>query len=582
MKNLALPILLMISCFQITNVSAQSWLLSGNSGTTSSSFIGTTDNKPLKFKTDNGLRMTIKPNGNIGIGISSPDELLHLSGGKIRIDADLLTGNSMLRLNDPNGGNILMTFEEAGVPRTWLGFDHSTDDFVISATSTGTREDFIINAASGNVGIGTKTPAYKLQVEGPTFIDESLYVEGDLVMSSVNPAIVSGDIVFTYDQQDIGFTAPSNAFASPMLVMGGSSSFTRMLASKGLGGDINTGIRFDYADNQFDFTDAGTSRLSIDLTNGNIGIGETAPADRFEVHGGASSFFGNIGVQTAAGTRTIQCGATQGALIGIGTAEYIQDAGASTLSTNNNWVPVSDNLWSLGASATRWQDLWAVDGSINTSDATMKTNIRDINYGIDAVMQLRPVSFQWKSDQSYTKLGVIAQEIQEVLPEVVRDWDYVIDETTGIKTKVASEKLGVMYDDIIPVLIKGMQEQQELITGLQSAVNSLQTELESLKNGSASAVKTSSAVTGNARLEQNFPNPFDQSTTIPYFLPENSMNAFIQIISLQGEIIKSIPVMGKGKGQITLRAADLQSGQYQYSLFIEGKLIDTKQLNISK
>lgn len=83
MKNLALPILLMISCFQITNVSAQSWLLSGNSGTTSSSFIGTTDNKPLKFKTDNGLRMTIKPNGNIGIGISSPDELLHLSGGKI-------------------------------------------------------------------------------------------------------------------------------------------------------------------------------------------------------------------------------------------------------------------------------------------------------------------------------------------------------------------------------------------------------------------------------------------------------------------------------------------------------------------
>lgn len=38
-----------------------------------------------------------------------------------------------------------------------------------------------------------------------------------------------------------------------------------------------------------------------------------------------------------------------------------------------------------------------------------------------------------------------------------------------------------MYDDIIPVLIKGMQEQQELITGLQSAVNSLQTELESLK-----------------------------------------------------------------------------------------------------
>jgi hypothetical protein len=42
------------------------------------------------------------------------------------------------------------------------------------------------------------------------------------------------------------------------------------------------------------------------------------------------------------------------------------------------------------------------------------------------------------------------------LPEVVRNWDYQVDEATGKKIKVPTETMGVMYADIIPVLIRGM------------------------------------------------------------------------------------------------------------------------------
>lgn len=47
------------------------------------------------------------------------------------------------------------------------------------------------------------------------------------------------------------------------------------------------------------------------------------------------------------------------------------------------------------------------------------------------------------------------------MPEVIRDYEYKADETTGKQTKVASERLGVMYADVIPVLIRGMHEQQK-------------------------------------------------------------------------------------------------------------------------
>lgn len=88
------------------------------------------------------------------------------------------------------------------------------------------------------------------------------------------------------------------------------------------------------------------------------------------------------------------------------------------------------------------------------SDKTRKENIKDLAYDIDDLMSLRPVSFRWK-DTGLPDLGVIAQELKEVIPELIQG------EEPNMK---------VNYAGIIAVLIKSVQQQQEQIKALEEKI----------------------------------------------------------------------------------------------------------------
>ncbi len=90
--------------------------------------------------------------------------------------------------------------------------------------------------------------------------------------------------------------------------------------------------------------------------------------------------------------------------------------------------------------------------------------------------------------------------------------------------------------------------------------------------------RQSSLNVSSAALEQNLPNPFTNSTTIHYTLPEKFSSARIIITDKSGKSLKELNVSGSGKGSINVNAAMLSSGAYQYSLYIDGRLIDTKQM----
>ncbi len=117
----------------------------------------------------------------------------------------------------------------------------------------------------------------------------------------------------------------------------------------------------------------------------------------------------------------------------------------------------------LGSPTRRWSAVYAVNGTIQTSDARLKQGITNLRYGLNELMQLRPVSFQWKDDSNGQQhLGLIAQETQEIIPEAV------------VQAADQDSPLGMNYTTLIPVMIKSIQEQQATMTTLKTENELLQ------------------------------------------------------------------------------------------------------------
>jgi hypothetical protein len=220
-----------------------------------------------------------------------------------------------------------------------------------------------------------------------------------------------------------------------------------------------------------------TKKLTI---NGSLGIGKTSPVTKVDITGGNwdvlngegdfrigdGTYRFKIGVANDGGgagdVRMTSQGGTNRLILGGGGQDIL-------LVTSTNVVPYIDNFSSLGASTNRWTTIYATNGVINTSDARLKTNIHEIGYGLETILKLKPVSFTWKDDsQNVLRLGLIAQDVQKVIGEVV---------DTG---KDPGKTLGINYSEIVPVLIKGMQEQQSQIESVKQENIQLRSTNESL------------------------------------------------------------------------------------------------------
>ena len=86
------------------------------------------------------------------------------------------------------------------------------------------------------------------------------------------------------------------------------------------------------------------------------------------------------------------------------------------------------------------------------------------------------------------------------------------------------------------------------------------------------------APTDGARLLQNVPNPFDNSTNIGYFIPFIYSKANIVISSSLGQILQNIPITRFGEGSITVEKERMSAAIYYYTLYVDGKQIDTKRM----
>jgi len=81
-----------------------------------------------------------------------------------------------------------------------------------------------------------------------------------------------------------------------------------------------------------------------------------------------------------------------------------------------------------------------------------------------------------------------------------------------------------------------------------------------------------------AGISAIIPNPFSDQTTINYTLPDKIQSAYLTLTDSRGRVLKFVELQGGGNGQIEIKSFGLPVGVYYYSLVLNGRTIDTKQL----
>ena len=262
--------------------------------------------------------------------------------------------------------------------------------------------------ASGNLGIGTSSPSAKLNVSSTGNGNRALF---DDTTNDNTLGIYS-------DSTDIRLLSLNNARGSYKR-LGFQSNVIVFSASNG-----SESARIDSSGN---------------LLVGGTTAGSTSPGIGLTPNGGGS------------GNGLIYC------------------TGTATTSAASTYF-----MYSSGAAAYRFYvdfggTIHATSASISAiSDASLKTNIKDLETGLTEVMALKPRRFDWINGDATNVAGFIAQEVEQVLPELVIDSLYSNDEN-GNEIKKKNLKMG----DILPTLVKAIQEQQALITQLQADVAAL-------------------------------------------------------------------------------------------------------------
>lgn len=398
-------------------------------------------------------RMRIDGTGNVGIGVTSPLAKLHVSAASnplllaglqtgTNTDSLLTVYNGVVKMLSPSAlttssSNAWALVGNTGSATTKLG---TTGAFDLPIITNNTTKMTI--KSNGNVGIGSTN----FDAVQP----EKLLVDGGT--SASNNLIGAYGNVNTYVQIGVQNLNSGNFASSDIVATADNGTNTTNYIDMG----INSS---GYANNSSNI-----------LNRPNVGYLYTNATADFFIGNGAPNqdiiFFtnsGSAGNTTANGNEAVRIDSAGNVGIG-GTSRNnsgVKTYNAEKLVVQGNIVPRSSGSGTIGTATYKWSAVYATNGTIQTSDRRMKTNILDLKYGLKEVLAMRPVSFYWKTTPNTNhKVGLIAQEVRKIVPEVV----------TGDEAK---ETLGLNYAELVPVLINAVKEQQKEIDELKKMVKKL-------------------------------------------------------------------------------------------------------------
>jgi len=266
---------------------------------------------------------------------------------------------------------------------------------------------------TGNIISGVTTIRGSFSVESPDSFNTNIYSVGVSTFANLHVGL-GGTVITTVPAGNVGISTTNPQYT---LDVAGDINFTGTFRQNG---SAFVASRWT----------AGTGD-NIYRLDGNVGIGTTNPTSKLTVDGNVS-LNGNV-------------------TLGDNTADDITVSGEFI----SNLIPNATNSFDLGSSTQKWRDVWVAGTTTSsdfntTSDVKWKKNIETIDDPVSKVMQIRGVTFDWKHVQQ-SSAGVIAQEIENVMPQIVRE---------NNDTKV------VNYNGLIGLLIEAIKQQQTQIDEL--------------------------------------------------------------------------------------------------------------------
>jgi hypothetical protein len=352
----------------------------------------------LKFNNSGGEVMRLSAEGKLGIGTTAPLAPLQVLG------TNSLTANTRYLKAYIGGASSwgLNSYEELAIGYSGIrsiytgsitggdGWDLAFSAGLSSAFNLGTQPERMRITSIGNVLIGTTSgDGYKLQI--------------------------------------VGNSQASSTFGITYSTVAAYSQWINSSGAFVMGLDASAGA---------------TERIRI-TSAGNVGIGTTSPATPLDVSGvvSATSFyagalsnspFTNSGwLRAASGTGLFIVNSTASSWVGLKSDGTVS---ASSLGTGT--------VYSNGGVLT----------NTNPSDINLKKNVSPLTYGLQDILKLNPVTYEWKDGSNGKQFGFIAQEVEDIMPDAVKHGDY----------------LGLEKDAIYSALVNAIKE--------------LKTEIETLKN----------------------------------------------------------------------------------------------------
>jgi Chaperone of endosialidase len=430
-------------------------------------FMGTMNNQNVGFYGGAGLWGFVYDaiNSRVGIGTTTPDTKLHVAGNIKMVDSN-------------QGPGKVMTSDGNGVG-SWQALPVSTNFWTANGIN-------ISNNNLGNIGIGTTTPGFplnfgntsgdKISLWGNTGAHYGLGIQGGLLQIYTDGP--TSDVVFgsgnsaslaeTMRIKGNGNVQVKSSAQESMWINGPTGNYITIAENTinrgyigsyaGADQDIELGTHTQNTTGSVHLSTGNVPRLTVSPA-GNVGINNTNPTVPLTVGSGFGTRLslyqgavGHVGFGVYGGELRAQVD-IPGGKVSLGALDA---AGAYI----ENALAQKNGSFSFSVIGSLW-----VNGTTYASDRRFKKNIKPTTNSLAKLTQLQGVSYDMNVDafkknnfKTTNDIGLIAQDVQKIFPEVVSEKDGY---------------LGIDYGKLVPVLIESIKEQQKQIDELRALVKRL-------------------------------------------------------------------------------------------------------------